>query len=263
VGPGKVLGAMLGLAVGLLIGGPLAISLLVIAGTVVGHYVDELNAVPSDLPPSGESLRGEALARAALETAAQEHFARHVCALFIEVARADGDIVRDEVRVVREYFAQELKYGPEAMELVRQALKEFLERPPSLEESAAACREEMATSERLLLLEALYSLALADGHLQRAEQETLRRAARALGLSEEDQRSITSRYFGDGEVHYARLGLTPDATDADVKRAFRQLAATHHPDRVAHLGPGAVDKASRRFQEIRESYDELRRLRGL
>ncbi|QRK07624.1 TerB family tellurite resistance protein [Archangium violaceum] len=256
--PGKVLGAMLGLAVGLLIGGPLAIVLLVIAGLLVGHQVDELHVLPSDAAGQGEPVT-----RSSLEIAAQDHFARHLCALFIEVARADGDVVRDEVRVVREYFADQLKYGPEALGLVRRYLKEHLARPPSLEDSAAACREELPTSERLLLLDALYGLALVDGHLQRAEQDTLRRVAQGLGLTEEDLRSVTARHFGDGEAHYARLGLTADASDADVKRAYRQLAATHHPDRVAHLGQGAVEQASRRFQEIRESYEEIRRLRGL
>jgi DnaJ like chaperone protein len=164
---------------------------------------------------------------------------------------------------VREYFTHQLRYGPEALELVRRLLKEFLERPPSATQAAAACRDEMDTSERMLLLDALYVLALVDGQLHRAEQDTLGRLAQALGLSEEDRRSVASRHVDDGERHYARLGLSPDASDADLKRAWRQLAATHHPDRVAHLGPGAVEQASRRFQEIREAYDEIRRLRGL
>ncbi|WP_257456392.1 TerB family tellurite resistance protein [Archangium lipolyticum] len=256
--PGKVLGAMLGLAIGMLIGGPLPIVLLIIVGIFLGHQVDELHLLPSE--SAGE---GEPLSRSVLNTAAQDHFARHLCALFIEVARADGDVVRDEVRVVREYFADELKYGPEALGLVRRYLKEHLARPPSLEDSAAACREELPTAERLLLLDALYTLALVDGSLHRAEQDTLRRVSQGLGLSEEDFRSVTARHFGDGDVHYSRLGLTPEASDADIKKAYRQLAAAHHPDRVAHLGQGAVQQASRRFQEIKEAYEELRRLRGL
>ena len=252
---------MLGLALGLLIGGPLAIVLLVIAGLVVGHQVDELNLLPSSSTAENNSKPVDT--RSPQELAAQDHFARHLCALFIEVARADGDVVRDEVRVVREYFADQLKYGPEALGLVRRYLKEHLARPPSLEDSAAACRDELPTSERLLLLDALYTLALVDGQLQRAEQETLRRVTEGLGLSEEELRSVTARHFGAGEVHYARLGLTPEASDADVKRAYRQLAATHHPDRVAQLGQGAIEQASRRFQEIKEAYEEIRRLRGL
>jgi DnaJ like chaperone protein len=246
---------MLGVAIGLLIGGPWPVLVLLLAGLLVGHQLDGLlptHAAGAKTPPPPEPQ----------EFAAQQHFARHLCALFIEVARADGDLVRDEVRVVREYFADTLRYGPEALELVRRYLKEHLARPPTLEDSAAACRDELAPPARLLLLDALYGLALIDGQLHRAEQETLRRIAQGLGLSDSQLRSVTSRYFGDAQAHYARLGLTSEASDADVKRAFRQLAAIHHPDRVAHLGPGAVAQASRRFQEIREAYDKIRGLRG-
>ena len=256
---------MLGLALGLLIGGPWSIVLLLLAGLLIGHQVDELHVLPSEHPEpapnaaSSPRLPGD---RPAPNVAAQEHFARHLCALFIEVARADGEVVRDEMRVVREYFAEQLHYGPQALELVRRYLKEHLARPPSLEHAAAACRDELSNPELLLLLDALYGLALVDGHLHRAEQNTLRQISQGLGLSDEELRSVTARHFGDGEVHYTHLGLTPEASDADVKRAYRQLAATHHPDRVAHLGPGAVEQASRRFQEIREAYEKIRSLRG-
>ncbi len=255
---GKVLGAMLGLALGLLIGGPLAIVVLVLVGTLAGHQYDLLYAPPEEVPTGAVPFT-----RAALDIAAQEHFARHLCALFLEVARADGDLVRDEVRVVREYFAHQLRSEPEVLELVRRTLKERHQRTPSLEAATAACREEMPTAERLLLLDTLYTLALVDGQLQRAEQEALHRVARGLGLSEQEQRAAATRHLGEADPHYARLGLTPQATDAEVKSAFRQLAATHHPDRVAHLGPGATEQASRRFQEIREAYEQIRRQRKL
>ena len=251
---------MLGLAVGLLIGGLWPVLVLVLAGLLVGHQVDGLLA-SSARPPAAPGIPSPATTPPG-ELAAQQHFARHLCALFIEVARADGELVRDEVRVVREYFADQLRYGPEALELVRRYLKEHLARPPSLEDSAAACRDELDTPARLLLLDALYGLALVDGHLHRAEQELLRRIAQGLGLSEEETRSVTARHLGDAQAHYTRLGLTPEASDSEVKRAFRQLAAIHHPDRVAHLGPGAAEQASRRFQEIREAYDKIRQTRG-
>ncbi|RKG92432.1 molecular chaperone DjiA, partial [Corallococcus carmarthensis] len=50
MGAGKVLGAMLGLMAGLLIGGPWAIVLALIAGVAVGHYFDEQHASPPDFP---------------------------------------------------------------------------------------------------------------------------------------------------------------------------------------------------------------------
>ena len=40
--------------------------------------------------------------------------------------------------------------------------------------------------------------------------------------------------------YYEVLGLKKDATDADIKRAYRKLAAQYHPD-VNH-DPGAEEK---------------------
>jgi molecular chaperone DnaJ len=52
--------------------------------------------------------------------------------------------------------------------------------------------------------------------------------------------------------YYELLGVSRDATEADVKKAFRQLAMKHHPDR----NPG--DKvAEERFKAINEAYAVL------
>ena len=51
---------------------------------------------------------------------------------------------------------------------------------------------------------------------------------------------------------YGILGLTSDATLADVKKAYRKLARQHHPDRN-NADPGAID----RFRRITEAYEYL------
>ena len=51
---------------------------------------------------------------------------------------------------------------------------------------------------------------------------------------------------------YGILGLTSDATLADVKKAYRELARQHHPDRN-NADPGAID----RFRRITEAYEYL------
>jgi len=55
-----------------------------------------------------------------------------------------------------------------------------------------------------------------------------------------------------GKDYYKVLGLTPAATQAEVKRAYRRLALEHHPDR----NPGDPDAAVR-FIEISEAYETL------
>jgi DnaJ like chaperone protein len=55
----------------------------------------------------------------------------------------------------------------------------------------------------------------------------------------------------------ATLGLDEDATDEDVKLAYRRLARVHHPDRFASLGPEAVSAATKTFQRIQVAYQYL------
>ena len=51
--------------------------------------------------------------------------------------------------------------------------------------------------------------------------------------------------------HYAALGLTSDASLADIKKAFRQKASQFHPDR------NSDEDAPARFRAAQEAYDVL------
>ncbi len=52
---------------------------------------------------------------------------------------------------------------------------------------------------------------------------------------------------------YKVLGLAPDASDEDVKRAYRRLAKKYHPD----LNPGDQE-AARKMQEVNAAYDQIK-----
>lgn len=52
--------------------------------------------------------------------------------------------------------------------------------------------------------------------------------------------------------HYAALGVSADATPAEIKAAYRRLARASHPDR--HPGDEA---AERRFKRIARAYEVL------
>lgn len=51
--------------------------------------------------------------------------------------------------------------------------------------------------------------------------------------------------------HYAALGLASDASQADIKKAFRQQAALHHPDR------NSAPEAPARFRAVQTAYEVL------
>jgi molecular chaperone DnaJ len=54
--------------------------------------------------------------------------------------------------------------------------------------------------------------------------------------------------------YYDVLGVPKNATDEDIKKAYRKLAMKHHPDR--NQGDGAT-KAEERFKEAKEAYEML------
>ena len=61
---------------------------------------------------------------------------------------------------------------------------------------------------------------------------------------------------------YEILGVSPKATLDEIHAAFREAAQQYHPDKVSHLGPDLQALANKKFIEIQEAYDELRKARG-
>jgi curved DNA-binding protein len=53
--------------------------------------------------------------------------------------------------------------------------------------------------------------------------------------------------------YYGILGVTRNASDAEIKKAYRKLAMQHHPDR----NPGKEKWANEKFKEINEAYGVL------
>lgn len=56
---------------------------------------------------------------------------------------------------------------------------------------------------------------------------------------------------------YRVLGIGRDATAAEIKHAYRELAGRYHPDKLEHLGEEFKALAEIRFKEIQKAYEEL------
>ena len=60
---------------------------------------------------------------------------------------------------------------------------------------------------------------------------------------------------------YSILGVSSDATDEEVKNAYRALARKYHPDNYGDDNP-LKDLANEKMQEINSAYDEIQRMRS-
>lgn len=62
---------------------------------------------------------------------------------------------------------------------------------------------------------------------------------------------------------YDELGISPTATDDEVRAAYKRVALLYHPDRVANLDEAVRSEAERRFKRINEARDRIFRARGM
>jgi DnaJ like chaperone protein len=238
-------------------------AVLALTGIVLGHTLDARNSAARDraLGPGSDVLPlslPEPQSRAEIEREAKAIFAHNVASLFAEIARAEGD--RTDPRAEAARFLQEKLAFDEAdvIDLVSEDAKPL--RVPG--DAARVCREELSAPERMLLLDALYAMASGRGGLSARVRSALTGLASALGLSDAEHASVAQQYTGGQASDYALLGVSPQASDEEIRRAFRRLALTHHPDKVNYLGNTAVFRASETFRAIREAYDAIRSARG-
>jgi DnaJ like chaperone protein len=257
---GKLIGALLGFA---LTKRPTGVLL----GLILGHLYDLWVA------RRGAGPRVDA---ATVRTT----FFRAAFTVMGHVAKSDGRVSEQDISAARRIFRQ-FNLGEAdtraAMQFFTVGKQPGFDPGVLLAELAAACRGRPVVLRMFLEIQMRAAL-MADG-LQGATRAALLRVASAIGISTLEfahleaflrfQAQTGPRAAPGGtsslEEAYEVLGVRPDASDAEVKRAYRKLMSENHPDKMVARGlpESMLEVAKQKTQAIQAAWERVREARGM
>jgi len=235
-----LLGAGIGFIIG---GGPIGAIIGYALGTIFGN-----NYTKEDTKFMGENPR-------------QQDFSASLLVLSAAVMKADGTVKKSELDYVKRFFFS--NFGQEQAEKYILTLREILKQDIQIADVSQQIGRYMGYSSKLQLLHYLFGIASADGQVHETEVDVIQTIARYMGISMPDFDSIKAMFVKQVDDAYTILGIEPSASDEEVKKAYREMAKKNHPDKVAYLGDDVRKAAEKKFQEINDAYDKIKKQRGI
>ncbi len=235
-----LIGAGIGFIIG---GGPIGAIIGYALGTIFGN-----NYTKEDTKFMGENSR-------------QQDFSASLLVLSAAVMKADGTVKKSELDYVKRFFLQ--NFGQEQAEKYILTLREVLKQDIQIADVSRQIGRYMDYSSRLQLLHYLFGIASADGQVHENEVSVIETIARYMNVYTSDFESIKAMFVKKFDDAYTILGIDASASDDEVKRAYREMAKKNHPDKVSYLGEDVRKAAEKKFQEINDAYDKIKKQRGM
>jgi DnaJ like chaperone protein len=282
-------GKILGGAAGLAIGGPIGAVIGAVAGHAYDRYRDEESRARLASPgrrrdrnpwridepryrPGADSSRPSSEPPPVFADPTETRriaFATAVIVLGAKLAKVDGVVTLDEVRAFKRVFRIDDAEVGDVARIYNQAKTSARGFEPYARQISALFGNDPFLLEELLV--GLFEVARADGELNPAEVDFLRRVAAIFGFNIgaferiRARFSATARNLSGADDAYAVLGLSRSVSDDEIKQTYRKLVREHHPDRLVAKGMPEefVDQANRTLAAINAAYDRIEKERNL
>ncbi|TMO78586.1 co-chaperone DjlA [Pseudoalteromonas sp. S3776] len=282
---GKILGFCFGFMFGKIFGA--------ILGLYLGHLFDK--SLKNDFDKAGGFsglFKGDDV------NERQALFFSSCFAVMGHIAKSNGRVCEVHIKAASMFMDEMGLKGDERRE-AQHAFQSGKDSDFSIKETVHDFKERFAKRYDLLqlFLEIQIQMAFSDGVLAEQEKQLLQEVSKQLGISKTHFAFILKRYqaefsfrqqqqqyrqqqqgqssgYREGSGHHvppnnsmnrsqalALLGLSSDATQRDIKVAYRKLMAQHHPDKLVSQGlpKHMMEVAVKKSQDIQAAYEYLKK----
>ena len=210
-----------------------------------------------------------------------DEFVRDLFLTMGHLAKVDGRVSEEEIRAAR-MVMHRLGLSPAN---VRRAITWFDEgKQPGfmLVQTIRQARRGSARSpaKRAMFVRLLLEVVLAKEALQKEQRSLIWTVCNELDIGRVElaqleamiraQKGFKRSPAGDADAArvrgaYRALGVSPDASNDEIKKAYRRLMNRNHPDKISGSNPDAEElaEAERRTREVRVAYEMLKARRSI
>ena len=246
----SIWGKLIGGAAGMALGGPIG----AILGIAAGHGVDKVSY-------NNLANRNDIYNRSKKE----EVFASSVIALSAKLAKADGKVSKNEILTFKKIF----EFSKEDEIAVADIFNSAKNSVDGYEVIAKQIYEVFKNEKALLIeiLNALFSIAYADGYLHPKEKIMLHNISKFFYFSDQEFDSIYNIFYNRGSKQkadhkssYKILGVSENLDINDITLKYKKLVKEYHPDRLQGMGlpKEFIELANQKLVAINKAYSEIK-----
>lgn len=188
-------------------------------------------------------------------------FATALLVLSASVMKSDGNPLKSELEYVKKFFQRQ--FSPDFAREQMLAFRDILKKNFDLTQVCNLIKQAQPPQQRSVLIQYLFGIAQADGHVSEAEVQTINRISILLGISSYEFDQLKAMFYKSTSNAYQMLGIDKSATNDEVKKAYRKLAVQNHPDKFAQMGEEYQVAAKEKFQKIQDAYETIKKERGM
>ena len=185
-------------------------------------------------------------------------FQLNLLALSALIIKADGKIEQKELDFVRSFFIGQ--FGKDRADSIFKTFNTQIKKETlHLDQMTRVFVQQTAYETRLQILHFLFGIANADGNISDIELQKLSQVATGMRLRLPDFESIKAMFVKNTDNAYKILEVDSNASQDEIKKAYRKMAKKYHPDKLRGQDPAMIKGAEEKFREVQKAYETLMR----